>query len=253
MATRTGKAGIINMKQPLFFLLTILLISPLAQAGSSVTADTALTELKAGNQRFVQNQLVSPRREQVQRIETFKNGQYPFCSILSCSDSRVPVEIIVDQGIGDVFNVRVAGNVADVDEIASVEYGVEHLSTPLLVVLGHERCGAVAATVNNEKVGGSLPFLIDKIRPAVEKAQLDHPHLSGNELISQATQENVWQAVEDLFEASSIIREHVKEGKLQVIGAIYQLESGKIEWLGQHPHQAMLVALESVPDHNAHW
>lgn len=240
------------MKKYLFFALFVFLIVPGVQAEPQ-TPEAALNELKSGNMRFVQNQLEGPRREQIQRIETFKNGQYPFCSILSCSDSRVPVEIIVDQGIGDVFNVRVAGNVADVDEIASAEYGVEHLKTPLLVVLGHERCGAVAATVQNEKLGGSLPFLVEKIRPAVERAELNHPNLHGTELIPAATQENVWQTIEDLFEASSIIREHVEQGKLQVVGAVYQLESGKIEWLGQHPNQAELLTLESVPDHNAHW
>ncbi len=138
-----------------------------ADNGTTINADEALHLLLAGNERFAAGKPEHPHTD-LSRVEsTAKNGQAPFAAVLSCADSRVPVETVFDRGVGDLFVVRVAGNVADSGTLASVEYAAEHLHTPLVVVMGHTQCGAVKAAVDNAQLDGSLPALIDLIRPAV--------------------------------------------------------------------------------------
>jgi carbonic anhydrase len=191
--------------------------------------------LKEGNARFATGKPKHPHLTKERRVETATKGQAPFATILSCSDSRAPVELIFDQGVGDLFVVRVAGNVAGTDEIASMEYAGEHLHTPLLVVLGHSKCGAVTAVVENAKLHGSLPSLAAKIKPAVFKTRAANRDLSGDALLAAAIRANVQQAMADLFARSRIIKNLIKDGKLKVMGAIYDLESGKVEWLEPPP------------------
>src|SRR5688572_831747 len=154
-----------------------------AAAPQAVTADQALKSLASGNERFVASTSEHPRTDQDRRRLTYSGGQHPIATVLSCSDSRAPVEIVFDQGIGDLFVVRVAGNVSDVDEIATIEYGVGHLHTPLIVVLGHTKCGAVTAVVDGAELHGNLALLVDNIIPAAEQAKHEHPELKGAELI----------------------------------------------------------------------
>ncbi|MCA9730151.1 MAG: carbonic anhydrase, partial [Candidatus Eisenbacteria bacterium] len=142
-----------------------------------MTPDQALEALKAGNDRFVTGTSLFPHLDRKRRYETAK-GQTPFVTVIGCSDSRVPIEALFDQGIGDVFVIRVAGNVCDTDEIGSIEYGVDHLGTPLMVVLGHESCGAVTAVVKDAEIHGSIPKLVDNIGPAVATARKFHPSLT---------------------------------------------------------------------------
>ena len=160
---------------------------------------------------------------------------------MTCSDSRVPVEVIFDQGICDVFVIRVAGNVSDVDEIGSIEYGVSHLKTPLMVVLGHVNCGAVTAVVTDAELHGSIPLLVDNIKPAVVKALQNNPGVTGSALVPAAIKENVWQSIDDLFKGSPAVRERVKNGTLKVIGAVYDINIGGVEWMGSHPDQERLL------------
>ncbi|MBU1229519.1 MAG: carbonic anhydrase [Proteobacteria bacterium] len=213
-----------------------------ASGSQGIPADEALQLLKDGNARFVSGQSTHSRRDADRRAETVKGGQHPFATIVGCSDSREPLEIIFDQGIGDIFVIRVAGNVAGPDELASVEYGVGHLNTPVLLVLGHTSCGAVTAAVQNAKVHGNLPFLINQIKPAVAKAKAWNPAASGEELLGKSIKANVWQTMENMFRKSVEVREFVEKGKLLVIGAIYDLDSGQVNWLGAHPEQAKLLA-----------
>ncbi len=201
----------------------------------------AIEKLKAGNLRFLEGRSVHPRLDEGVRYNTGTEGQKPFATVMACSDSRVPVEILFDQGIGDLFVIKVAGNVSDVDEIGSIEYGIAHLSTPVMVVLGHTHCGAVTAVTMNDKVHGNIPALVDNIVPAVKKAEAKYNFYKGEDLIPYAIEENVWQSVSDLFYFSKDARELVAKGKLAVIGAIYDIETGKVRWLGQHPHQAELL------------
>jgi methyl-accepting chemotaxis protein/carbonic anhydrase len=227
------------------FTLVMLALTSTAWAagnGPGVTPAQALKKLQDGNARFVSGKLRHPNLNASRMKQTFTGGQHPFATVMTCSDSRVPVEAVYDAGIGDVFVIRVAGNVSDTDEIGSIEYGVNHLGTPVMVVLGHRSCGAVTAVVTNAEVHGSIPPLVDNIIPAVAKAQSQNPNLHGTDLVPAAVTANVWQSIEDLIARSSATRDRIKSGKLIVVGAVYDLANGKVEWLGQHPTQSQVLA-----------
>jgi carbonic anhydrase len=151
------------------------------------------------------------------------------------------LEIVFDQGIGDIFVVRVAGNVCGVNEMGSIEYAVEHVGTPVVLVLGHTECGAVKAAASNAETHGNIKLLIDKIGPAVSKAQSEHPDLHGIALVPAATEANVWNSIEQLFKHSPTTRHYVQSGKLKVIAAVYDVKSGRVRWLGEHPQQSKLL------------
>jgi carbonic anhydrase len=213
-----------------------------ASEGDAATADEAIRRLTEGNARWVSGKSTSPHTDAAWRRETAENGQKPFASILTCADSRLPVERVFDQGAGDVFVMRVAGNVSGPHEAGSIEYGAEHLHTPVLVVLGHTQCGAVKAAVGGGHVGGNIDSLLTPIAPAVDRARKLNPGVTEGELLSASVRENVWQSIFDLLKSSDTCRELVHEGKLTVVGAVYDISSGKVEWLGEHPWQAELVA-----------
>ncbi|HLP09696.1 MAG TPA: methyl-accepting chemotaxis protein [Opitutaceae bacterium] len=201
----------------------------------------SLQALRDGNARFASGAGQHPHQDATRRAEV-TGGQTPFATVLTCADSRVPAEVLFDQGIGDIFVVRVAGNVADTDEIGTIEYGVGHLHTPLLVVLGHSGCGAVKAVVEGATVHGCIPELVDNIIPAVERARAANPSADAAHLMPEAVKANVLVAIEDLLKRSAEARELVQAGKLQIVGAIYDLATGKVDWLGAHPEQARLLA-----------
>jgi carbonic anhydrase len=190
-----------------------------------ITSEAALSELKAGNEHHVQNRYRRPHQTTA-RLNELVSGQYPEAAVLSCADSRVPPEIVFDQGLGDLFVVRVAGNVATDTEIASLEYGAEHLHIPLLVVLGHESCGAVAATIQGGEPDGHIGTLVNLIKPAVEKSRT----MTGDPL-SNAVRTNVQMVVQQLRSTKPILSKLVAEGKLKIIGGVYSLETGKVTWL----------------------
>lgn len=221
---------------PLAFAAGAILVGGIAVAGGSKANNNAtlVAELNKGNQRFVSGSNTFPRTGAARRGETAK-GQTPFATVLTCADSRVSPEFIFDQGIGDLFVVRVAGNVSDTDEIGTIEYGVHHLKTPVLIVLGHTNCGAVKAVIEGAEVSQNIKFLVDNIVPAVEKAK---KHWDGHDhkaLLSTAVDENVTQSIQDILKRSSEVREAVAEGHLTVLGAVYDIETGKVKWLGQNP------------------
>ena len=209
-------------------------------AAPAATPDQALKYLKDGNARYTTGKSQGPRRDAKRRAETVSGGQHPFAIVLSCADSREPVEILFDQGIGDLFVVRVAGNVADVDELGTMEYGADHLGAPLIVVLGHTKCGAVTAVVKGEHVHGNIPHLVDNIVPAANKVA--DKGITGDSAIPEAIKANVMQSIEDTFKNSDILRERFTAGKLKIVGAVYDLEKGTVEWLGEHPDQGKLAA-----------
>lgn len=190
--------------------------------------DEALNLLKDGNARFAGEKILPDNLGDERREELKKNGQHPFAVIVSCSDSRVPPEIIFDQALGDLFVVRVAGNVIDPVALGSVEYAVEHLGSPLIVVMGHEKCGAVTATVKGGEAPGSIGAIVEKIKPAADKAR--ETGLSGDQLVEKATELNVEISMVEL-EKSAIIKELVEQGKLKIVGAKYHLGSGQVQWL----------------------
>lgn len=229
----------------------LILTSSVIVSAQAITPDEATTRLKDGNGRFVAGESTHTRINSARLLETTSGGQHPFATIIACSDSRVPVETVFDQGVGDLFVVRVAGNVCDTDEVGSIEYGVDHLATPVFVVLGHRNCGAVTAVVTGAELHGSIPALVDNIIPAAHRAKSKGAGMEHNDLIALAVKENVWQSIDDLFKRSPVSRERVKNGKLKVIGAIYDIETGKVEWLGEHPEQSRLLAYESDATHGA--
>ena len=141
--------------------------------------------LKDGNARYVEGKPTHPHQGAERRALTAGQGQHPFAAVLSCSDSRAPVELIFDQGIGDLFVIRVAGNVAATDEIGTMEY-VDYLGIPVLVVLGHSQCGAVTAAVEGTKLPGSMGVLVAPIKPAADKAKADHPGAATEALVAAA-------------------------------------------------------------------
>src|SRR5208282_4912194 len=188
------------------------------------SADDVWNGLMAGNRRFVAGK--PQARALVSLRQKLASGQSPKAIILSCSDSRVGPELIFDQSLGDIFVVRTAGNVADAVALGSIEYAVDHLHSPLLVVLGHQKCGAVNAACSGEKMPSpNLDAIVEKIRPAVNQAKT---YAKADDLVESAIKENVHQSASDLSANSEIIHHAIKSGKLTVIEAEYELESGKV-------------------------
>ena len=204
-----------------------MLVRSTAWGESQPTADAVLNELKAGNLRHQEHHYTHPHQSAARQRE-LTTGQSPHAVILACADSRVPPEIVFDQGLGDLFVVRVAGNVATDSEIASIEYAVEHLNVPLLVVLGHQGCGAVAAAIQGGEAPGHLPTLIKEIRPAVDDARKLQGDLSTN-----AVRLNVAMVVDRLRSSKPVLAHLIGEGKLRIVGAVYALDTGRVEWLSE--------------------
>jgi carbonic anhydrase len=204
------------------FILFINITSILAQKENSVSSDSALHKLIEGNKRYIAGEFIHPNQTAERRTEV-ANSQLPFAVILSCSDSRVPPEIIFDQGIGDLFVIRVAGNVLNDEILGSIEYAVEHLGAQLVVVLGHERCGAVSAAIKGGEIPGHIKSLVDSIMPAVERAKSE-----SGDLLENAVNENVAMVVEKLKSSEPILEHLVTHGDLKIIGARYDLDDGKV-------------------------
>jgi carbonic anhydrase len=193
----------------------------LVARAEAVTGDQALVQLMEGNQRFMAAKRLSPHQDMV-RVAEVATGQAPFAAILSCADSRVVPEIAFDQGIGDLFVVRVAGNLATTEDIASDEFAVGVLGVPLIMVLGHERCGAVDAAIKGGELPGVIESLVFAIQPAVQTA-VGEP---GDQL-TNVIKANVRLQVQRL-QASSVIAAAVKAGKLKIVGAYYDLDTGEV-------------------------
>jgi carbonic anhydrase len=208
----------------------------------SVTPDDALKSLIDGNARYVSKKAAHAHQDSSRRVETFTDGQHPIVSVLGCADSRVPPEILFDQGIGDIFTVRVAGNVADVDEIGTLEYGAGHLGIPLIVVLGHTKCGAVTAVVKKEQVSENIGKLVDNIVPAVNVVLKANPTASIDDQVKKSITANVKQSIEDILKNSKEIAEFVEAGKVKIVGALYDIESGKVQIMGTHPDQQKILS-----------
>jgi len=187
-----------------------------------LNSEQALMRLKEGNERFVAKRCIHPNQSAERQAEVVK-GQHPFAAILTCSDSRVPPEIIFDEGIGDLFIIRVAGNILSEEILGTIEYAAEHLGIPLVLVLGHQKCGAVQAAVSGGEVPGKIQRLVEALQPAVANAK----NLSGD-LVENAVRANVERAVEQLKESEPIMAELVHKGKVKVIGGYYNLETGRV-------------------------
>ncbi len=200
-----------------------------------ISAADALERLRDGNRRFVSDEAnhdsISNRGHQA----GMASGQYPFAIVLACSDSRVPTELIFDQGIGDLFVIRVAGNIVAPSQIGSIEFAAKQFGTRLVLVLGHSHCGAVIATLDElvlkeSRRSPNLRAIVDRVRPAVEPLLEEHKDLTDDEILNMAIRANVLASVEQLQHGSLIIEDLIKNNELQIVGAEYSIEKGTVEF-----------------------
>ncbi len=206
------------------------------------SAAAVLRELKTGNDHHIAKRYQHPHQTAARQRE-LASSQHPHAIVLSCADSRVVPEIVLDQGLGDLFDVRVAGNVASDTELASIEYAAAHLHPPLLVVMGHQKCGAVTAAAESGAAEGHLPSLLDLIRPAIE-----HAKGQPGDLIDNAVRINVENVVRQIRGSKPVLAPLVDRGVLTVIGAVYSLDTGKVAWL---PDGQVKMAAWLEPPHES--
>ena len=195
-----------------------------AEHAPAMSAEQALKLLLEGNQRFIAGKMEHPYQTPARRVEVAK-GQHPFAAVLACSDSRTGPEVVFDRGLGDIFVVRVAGNVADQVVIESLDYSVKHLGVRVVMILGHRRCGAVIAAVEGHEEPGDVGPMLTELRPAVE-ASKGEP----GDPVENAVRENVKLVMKKLA-TSGELAAMVKSGELKIVGGVYDLDTGKIEML----------------------
>jgi carbonic anhydrase len=200
----------------------------LAKAASSnpnsISPDRALKQLLEGNQRFVGQSPEYPDQSKA-RLKEVAQAQHPFATLLTCADSRVPAEIIFDRGIGDIFDVRIAGNIVTPEALGSIEYAVLLLGTPLLMILGHERCGAVTAAIQGEPPTASIASFVKPIQPVVEQLS-DKSNLA--EAIENAVVANVKYQIERLRQQAPLLVDRERQGSLKIVGGRYDLDTGEV-------------------------
>jgi len=197
-----------------------------AESQAGMTPVSALEKLKKGNTRFVEKNMRS--REWLAKVSATAAGQYPFAVVLACMDSRAPIEIIFDQGIGDVFGIRIAGNIVNEDVLGSMEYATKVVGSKLLVVLGHTSCGAVKGSIDDAKLG-NLTELLAKIRPAVSASG---PGSSKDEAyVTKVAEANVRQAMKEIREKSPTIKAQLDAGTVGLVGSMYDVSTGKVTFL----------------------
>ncbi|MEE4256767.1 MAG: carbonic anhydrase family protein [Bacteroidales bacterium] len=205
------------------------------QMQDALTPDAVLEDLMAGNERYISGEMQN--RDFPAQVSATTSGQYPKAVILACIDSRVPVEYIFDQGVGDIFVVRVAGNIEDEELLGSMEYGVGVAGSKLLMVLGHENCGAVKSAIDKVDVGSdNVDALLGQIEPAIQEIEGDRD-AKNKAYFDEVIKNNVNQTVEDIRNRSEIISSLEKEGKIKVVGAYYSLTDGKVTILEEGAHE----------------
>ena len=206
-----------------------------------VPARVALERLREGNQRFAENVRNEAFVSHMRRAE-LASGQQPFAIILGCSDSRVPAEIVFDQGLGDLFVIRVAGNIVAPSQVGSVEFAAARFSTRLVVVLGHSQCGAIAATLDElraptENQSRNLEAIVDRIRPSVQALLATELRNDPEALVKEAVRANIRSSVNHLRHGSQVLEELIQKDGLVVVGAEYSLETGIVDFFDGVPVQ----------------
>ena len=195
------------------------------ESQAAMTPDKALNRLKDGNARFVSN--TTKKRDWSAKVMATASGQFPFAAILACMDSRAPIEIVFDQGVGDVFVVRIAGNAVNDDELGSLEYAA-HVGTKLILVLGHTGCGAIKGAIDYVKLG-NLTGLLAKIHPAIEAASCSSS--KDDACVTKVAVKNVLQSMKEIREGSPYLKKYLDEGKVELVGAMYDLATGKVTFM----------------------
>lgn len=190
----------------------------------SISPERAIEMLKEGNQRFLENKEI--QRDLHTQVKETSGGQHPYAVVLSCIDSRVPVELAFDQGIGDVFSARVAGNIINEDVLGSIEYACGVAGSKAILVLGHTKCGAVTAACKGVELG-NITALLSKVKPAIKEVQ----DRTGGIEVEEVTKSNVNQSIKEISEKSSLLADLVNEGKVKIVGAVYHVEDGTVTFL----------------------
>lgn len=198
---------------------------------ASLTPRMALEILKEGNERFVKN--LKAQRDLLEQVNATRDGQWPFAIILSCIDSRTSAELIFDQGLGDIFSVRIAGNIVNTDILGSMEFACKLAGSKLIVVLGHTKCGAVKGACDHVEMG-NLTELLSKLQPAVyaekETADASKRNSKNSGFVENVSAINVKRTVKNIIERSFIIEQMVESGEIGVVGAMYNIDTGKVEF-----------------------
>lgn len=196
----------------------------------SVTPALALSFLKEGNQRFVNN--LKAHRNLLEQVNETKNGQFPFAVILSCIDSRTSAELIFDQGLGDIFSIRIAGNVLSEDVIGSMEFACKLAGSKLIVVLGHSKCGAITGACKQVHLG-HLTNLLEKVNPSIEYVKKHHVNvdLSSVEGINLVANQHVDHTITEILDKSDVLREMYENGEIGILGAFYNVETGEVDFI----------------------
>jgi carbonic anhydrase len=211
--------------------------------GPSVEPKDALRMLSEGNERFARGMALKPHADAERRRE-LANGQEPYAVVVACSDSRLAPEIVFDQGLGDIFVLRSAGNLTEGDiNIGSIEYAVEHLGAHLVVVLGHEKCGAVTAAVEGVKKDDKVKIdeLVAHLKPAADEARDRVGGREGEDLLAEAIERNVFLQIRNLLKGSPLIKEKVAAGEVEVVGGVYNLQNSRVRWMGPHPSEKAIL------------
>ncbi|MGK0391173.1 MAG: carbonic anhydrase [Maribacter sp.] len=201
-----------------------------AESQSMLTPSVATQMLQEGNQRFLDNETI--QRDLHQQVKDTATGQYPFAAIVSCIDSRIPTEVIFDQGIGDVFNARVAGNFVNEDILGSLEFACKLAGSKVIVIMGHTSCGAVKGACDHAKLG-NLTQMLDKIMPAVdaiETAPDEERNSSNIDFVNKVSAKNVELTIENIKSHSPVLNEMLEKGEIDIVGAMYDVKTGKVNF-----------------------
>jgi carbonic anhydrase len=196
---------------------------------SEMTPQVALDYLIEGNERFVNN--IKAHRNLLEQVNVTSAGQYPFAAVLSCIDSRTSAELIFDQGLGDIFSIRIAGNILNDDILGSMEFACRFAGSKLIVVLGHTKCGAIEGACNGVEIG-HITTLLRKIRPAIDMETTTlHDRNAGNKsFVENVTVNNVHLTVRGILEKSPLLAEMVRDGQIMIVGGLYDLDTGKVSF-----------------------
>ena len=196
---------------------------------ASITPRKALEILKEGNNRFINN--LKAHRNLLEQVNETRDGQWPFATILSCIDSRTSAELIFDQGLGDVFSVRIAGNIVNTDILGSMEFACKVAGSKLIVVLGHSKCGAVKGACDHVEMG-NLTELLSKIQPAVyeEKHTKENRNASNSSFVENVATINVKRSVRNIIERSFVLEKLIENGDIGIVGAMHNIETGEVEF-----------------------
>ncbi len=212
----------------------------------NVSPQEALEELIAGNERYINDLSIHFEENAIKRQHTAIHGQFPIAAVLACSDSRLPIETLLDQGNGDIFAIRVAGNIVGSQVLGSIDYSITVLNVPLVLVLGHTNCGAIGSAVDRvyaeQGFTRNVKDLLQPLLPLAYEECRCHPNPTSEELADlkeHLAVQNVWKSIEEIIESSEVTKQRIADNSLMVVGAIYDIQTGEVDWLGTNKEESL--------------